>query len=112
MIGESHTPDFTHTINALHDTEIMTGGHYIITPINTLGTDGTPGEIAIVPKADTVAPEQPTGFAINVQGETTEIFWHLSNSPDVDFYEIRYSPLLVGASYGSAQHLTRVSICH
>ena len=87
----------------------MGNGTYRIVPVNGLGVEGVDDSHSLKPLRDITPPEQPTGFAINVQGETTEIFWHLSNSPDVAYYEVRYSPLLIGASYYSAQHLTKVN---
>ena len=109
LIGSTTEPSWTHVIDILNETEYMGNGTYRIVPVNRLGIEGTDDSHSLKPLRDTTPPQQPTGFAINVQGETTEIFWHLSNSPDVAYYEVRYSPLLIGASYGSAQHLTKVN---
>ena len=109
LIASTFEPSWTHVIDILNETEYMGNGTYRIVPVNGLGVEGVDDSHSLKPLRDITPPEQPTGFAINVQGETTEIFWHLSNSPDVAYYEVRYSPLLIGASYYSAQHLTKVN---
>jgi hypothetical protein len=70
---------------------------------------GKEAQTAITSYTDTTVPLNVTGFAVNITGNSqVDIFWHHSASPDVAYYELRYSPDLVSASYDQSAHLARI----
>jgi hypothetical protein len=81
---------------------------YEVVPVNSAGYDGTPAQVTITPIPDVSPPAKPYGFAVNVQKEIVEMFWQASDEPDIDYYQIRYTPEVLNPVWEASQMLARV----
>jgi hypothetical protein len=79
-----------------------------VVPVSRSGVHGVSAKISITPEKDSVPPEIITGFAVNIQDMQCQIYWDIPRDRDVDYYEIRYSPHIVGASWNVSQRITVV----
>jgi hypothetical protein len=50
-------------------------------------------------------PADVTGFSMNVLGNVAYLSWNANADLDLDHYVIKFSPLLIGATWGSASSL-------
>ena len=51
---------------------------------------------------DTAAPAAPPYFELDLKRDTITLNWEHPNEPDIDFYEVRYDPNIVDASYAQS----------
>ena len=81
---------------------------YTVTPVSATGYEGKSATLTITPTPDRKPPAKPYGFAANVQREIIELFWQSSDEPDIDYYELRYTPAVTNASWEASQKLSRL----
>jgi hypothetical protein len=79
-----------------------------VTPVSKTGLIGTPQSTTVKVDRDTKPPKPPAHFAVNVQSELVVLFWQTEDDPDIDHYDIRYTPNVTAPSWDSSQHLARV----
>lgn len=79
-----------------------------VTPISKTGLIGAPASVEITIERDTNPPNPPARFGLNVQSELVVLFWQAQDDPDIDYYEVRYTPNVTTPSWDSAQPLARV----
>jgi hypothetical protein len=79
-----------------------------VTPISRNGEYGTPAHLFSTLERDTTPPKKPAHFSVNVQAELVEMFWEASDEPDIDYYDIRYTPEVWAPAWTIATHLSRV----
>lgn len=74
-----------------------------VTPFTAGGIPGTPGSTVDVIAPDRTAPKGVNWFLVNVQDMNIAISWEPPQEPDIMEYEIRYSPLVIGAQWNASQ---------
>ena len=79
-----------------------------VTPISKGGLIGQPQTTTVKIEKDTKPPKVPAHFGLNVQSEVIMLFWQAEDDEDIDYYDIRFSPVVTLASWDSAQHLAKV----
>jgi hypothetical protein len=83
-----------------------------LTPYNSIGQFGPPIRRNVRLPVYNAIPDPPSQFSLDVRSQEVTLFWKPSPSPDVVEYVLRYSPLVEGALWTEAQHLTRVNAGH
>jgi len=115
--GDSRSYSFYQLYTILQNLQWV--GEYVefeCIPISASGLAGKGKKISVELIADTIPPEKPQNFGVNIQSEQVSIFWQLSNEPDLIRYEIRFTPeflfpdwtnsLLVGFTNWDVNRLT------
>ena len=79
-----------------------------VTPVSKTGLFGKPATASLNLDKDTTAPKPPAHFGLNVQSEVVMLFWQAEDDPDIDYYDIRFTPNVLTPAWDSSQHLARV----
>ena len=83
---------------------------YTIEPVDFLGQSGKTGTEVVLVLPDTTPPRAVEGFAVNVTNNTSiDLFWRLSDEPDIDFYDLRYTPQTAHPTWGLGLSLAKIS---
>lgn len=109
LIGD--TKDFTYLelINTIVEYAKLGYRRYYVVPFNTVGIMGTGAYVDVLVEPDRERPPTPYGFSVNVQSELVELFWQLSEAPDIAHYNIRYTPEVISPRWNASQFLSQVS---
>jgi hypothetical protein len=105
------TKDFTYLelINTIVEYAKLGYRRYYVVPFNTVGLIGTGAYVDVLVEPDRERPPTPYGFSVNVQSELVELFWQLSEAPDIAHYNIRYTPEVISPRWNASQFLSQVS---
>ncbi len=94
------------------NTSIDTGrqhGYFQVLPISIYGVAGTVHNIDFDVIKDVTPPKQPERFFVNIVSNTNaDLSWILSQSVDVDYYDIRYTPQYNSPRWEASEHIARV----
>ena len=110
LLGTTDGTQFNWTVDLLGNKPLWNKDvKFDIVPINTLGNRGTAGSVTHNLLPDQIRPLVPEGYGVNiVNNVSVDIFWKQSRDPDIDHYEVRYSPDTIGAQWGQSQQLAKV----
>lgn len=78
---------------------------FTVTPNTSGGIAGTSGSTVDVIFPERSIPAPVNWFMVNVQDMDIAISWEPPAEPDIDHYEIRYSPLVEGAAWNNSQQI-------
>lgn len=107
-IGDTKGFTYQELINTILEFGKLGYRRYFVQPININGIVGTGAYVDILVEPDRERPPAPYGFAVNVQSELVQMFWQLSEAPDIAHYIIRYTPEVVNPRWNASQFLTQV----
>lgn len=103
-IGDSKSMSFVYNLDVLsHLDWIDMVVHFEVIPISAGGLAGEGMTISTIVFADKTSPSIPDGFGVNVQSEIVNIYWTISEEPDVMRYVVRYSPDILFPDWTQSQ---------
>jgi hypothetical protein len=108
LLGRSASPNF----EWMHAIDVATMRHYVgtrfcvrVLGVNSFGAKRTLSETPATCDTiigDTTKPAPPPYLDLDLKRDTITLNWDHPAAPDVDYYEVRYSPLIEDASYAQS----------
>jgi hypothetical protein len=110
VVAETSVPSYQMTVELLGNRDVWNKDYaFEIRPVNTLGAQGTSASTTAKLVPDNTPPAAVDGFGVNVTNNTSvDLFWRLSDEPDIDFYDLRYTPEVVNPQWSNGLHLANV----
>jgi hypothetical protein len=109
FLGDTRYVSFRQMIDTLKETDKLGSMKFQVIPYNSKGLEGKGATVTVPVLPDLAPPDTPYGFAANIQKETINMFWQLSQEKDIDNYIIRYTPEVVNPNWNASMFLARVS---
>jgi hypothetical protein len=81
----------------------------LVTPISTLGYEGTPDLVSVPVPALQLTPEAPPNAFLDVRGQELTLFWDPSPTLSTVAYEVRYTPETGDVAWSASAPLARVA---
>ena len=92
-IGSSQTLSYQYLVDILSNMNLVNVPlTFTVIPLTSGGVPGRSATVTIELGRDNTPPKDIEGYALNVQSETIQLSWLKATDPDLDYYEIRYSP--------------------
>ena len=109
LIYEGQESECITTVATTQDTGRQ-HGIFVVQVISAYGTVGDEVSKEFICIRDVVAPQAPDRFFVNIVGNTNaDLSWLKSQSVDVDYYDLRYTPNYNSPRFEAAEHIATVS---
>jgi len=108
LVYEGSDTSFVTQVSTTEDTGRQ-HGYFQVLPISIYGTAGTVYSIDFDVIKDVNPPQPPERFFVNIVSNTNaDLSWILSQSVDVDYYDLRYTPQYSSPRWEASEHIARV----
>jgi hypothetical protein len=109
FLGSSTTYTYNHLMSMLENANLVgVPITFRVVPLTAGGVAGVGASTSIELLRDTTPPSDITGYNLNIQSETIQLSWDKNKDPDLDYYELRYSPTLSLPTWTNSQTLAIV----
>jgi hypothetical protein len=105
-LGETQGFSYEYMVDMLAQNQVLdVPVVFEVIPFTAGGVAGRSAKITLTLTSDSGNPSEIEGFTVNVQSETINVSWNRTTDPDLDYYELRYTPDIRNPDWDYSQFL-------